>query len=141
MMSLVGVARRVRIGGRGRGRGRGGRGRRPGTVRARGDGWVGGDDVPDRAERLELVSLRGALVARHQVRGEVVDRLAVQRELKHAVVAEGPELALDPRLGAQPLCGLDRYRQPESPAVRALTAGLLADDVVGRLALERVDGV
>src|SRR3954447_19536743 len=77
----------------------------------------GGDDVPDRPERLDLVASGLRRVLGRQVGREVVERLTVQRELKHAMVADRADLAADPTLLADAAARAHRHGRPEAPAV------------------------
>src|SRR3954468_2246838 len=101
----------------------------------------GGDDVPDRPKRLNLVASGLRRVLGRQVGREVVKRPTVQGDLEHTMVAEGPELAGDPTLLADAVARAHRRRRPEAPAVGLSVCRLLANDVPGGLTLERVDRV
>ena len=100
-----------------------------------------GDDVPDRPERLDLVASGLGCVLGCQVGREVVERLAVQGELEHAMVAERAELATDPTLLADAVARTHRHWRPERPAVGFRACRFLANDVLGGFTLECVDRV
>src|SRR3954451_12204299 len=74
----------------------------------------GGDDVPDRPKRLDLVASGLRRVLGRQVGREVVKRPTVQGDLEHTMVAERPELAGDPTLLADAVARAHRHRRPEA---------------------------